>query len=142
MYTKLTNFDNKVTSLIYFNCDFVHPARLGHGRMLQRCEDNEYKQKFFDRLIYNFGNEKGIKSYLVIDFNFEKSEITIGEKTYQVIENYEYVYKKSRNKILAINGIKGFYSHLVYCMKYDGALCYYTIGVLERIFKTEAIKVN
>lgn len=141
MYTKLTDLQNKITSLIYFNCDFVHPTRLGHGRTLQRCEDKEHKEKFFNRLIYNFGNDTCIKKYLVIDFDFENSKVTIGKKSFTVIPDYEYTYKRSRSNILAIDGIKGFYSHLVYCMEYDSALCYYTLGVLERIFKTKAIEV-
>src|SRR5690606_18110807 len=106
-----------------------------------RCEDKEHKEKFFNRLIYNFGNDTGIKKYLVVDFDFENSKVTIGKKSFTVIPDYEYVYKRSRNNILAIDGIKGFYSHLVYCMKYDSALCYYTLGVLENIFKTQATEV-
>lgn len=141
MYTKLTDLKNKITSLIYFNCDFVHPSRLGFGNCLQRCEDNEHKEKLFNRIIFNFGNEKGIKSYLVVNFDFDKELISINNKSFKVIQDFEYIYKKRSNTISAINGIKGLYNHIVYAMAYDSAICYHTLDALEKWFKTSSVKI-
>lgn len=143
MYTKIKDFKSGITSLIYFECDMFFATKLGHGNAVQRCEDNEQKEKTFERIIYTFGYKEYIKYFLVLDFNFEESTVTVDGKTMKIENSMDFVYKKTRgNKVLAIDGIQGFYKHVVDCMKYDSAFCHYFLGVIERIFGTKATKID
>ena len=146
MYTKITDLDNKITSLTFYKCDmFLFPRDF--GRTFQRCEmtakfwqDKELIKGKFKRVIYTFGNEYAIKKYIILDFNFEDSEVKINGKLFKITQSSEFIYKKLQgNKIGCINGIQGFYEHIVYCIDYDSPFNYHMLCTLEKWSKKEAI---
>lgn len=152
MYTKIQDLNSRVTSLIFFNCDFAHVWALPFGNSIQRCESanssmyshqrEEYARKF-KRVIYTFGNSEKIKKYLVLDFDFENNKVTINNKIFNVGHSLEFIYKKTRgNNIQCINGIEGFYKHIVDCMNYESAFNYHMLCTLEKWSKTKAIETN
>lgn len=142
MYKKNLTFTNEPNILFYAECDLFYIKQITGISGFQPCELKEETNTKFNRILYNYGNDKGIKGYLFMDFDFENSTVTIDGKTMNIIHNYEFTYKKTRgNNILAVNGIEGFYNTVVRFAAYDSAFCTFFMGALEYMFKVKHIKI-
>lgn len=72
---------------------------------------------YFDTMLYSFYNIDGKRvKNVFVKFDFDNSTITINNKTVKVVECTDFVYKVMKTKIKAIDGIKGFYKHILECM--------------------------
>ena len=100
----------------------------------QVCEKNEEKNNF-KNVLYIFYNIYGqpVKSAFIY-FDFENSlVITENGKKYKVINNSEYTYKIQKTQIKAINGINGFYNHILESMQVNNAFNCSTYNVINKL---------
>lgn len=100
----------------------------------QVCEKNEEKNNF-KKLFYVFYNLYGqpVKS-LFIYFDFENNIVTTESgKKYKVLNDYKYTYKIQKTQIKAINGINGFYNHILESMHVDSAFNSSTYYMIEKL---------
>lgn len=100
----------------------------------QVCEKDEEKNNF-KKLFYIFYNLYGqpVKSVFIY-FDFENNLVlTEKEKKYKVLNSNEYTYKVQKTQIKAINGIKGFYSHILKSMHVDSPFNASTYHILENL---------
>lgn len=131
MYVKCNNAE----FLTWFRGDFFHIKTASGATQFQACEPEEEKE-IKTNLFYIIGNET-IKKAIYIKFDFENSTFEVNNIIYNVVNNYEFTFKKTRgNNILAINGIFGFYNFILSSMNIEkSAFSSYTYGVLEKLAK-------
>lgn len=128
MYTK--NYEIKQNEGFIYNSDidFSIIKKATGLSSFQRCEDKEQRSIKIKNVLYMFRNK-----YLILSFDFEKSNFKIGNQEFKVIENREFTYRKySKNKIGAINGIEGFYSFIIDCINPDDVFNYHVLGLLSK----------
>jgi hypothetical protein len=100
----------------------------------QVCEENEQKNNFKNifYISYNLRKQPVKSTFIYFDF---KNSLVISEsgKKYKVIDNYDYVYKIQKTQIKAINGINGFYKHILESMNSDSAFNWSTYDVINQL---------
>ncbi len=136
----IKNYDtDQQKGFIYFgNTDFHYIKKITNLTAFQPCEHREHLDKTFDNVIY-FWKEK----YHILNFDFKNNTVLINGKKFNIIQNYEFTFKKTKgSNILAIGGSEGFFNHVVTSMQTDSAFCLYMFGVLERISKTQPKEIN
>jgi hypothetical protein len=81
---------------------------------------------------YNIWGQKVGKPH-ILEFNFDKSKMSINGNIYTVMQNDEWAYKfRKRGKIIeAFDGISGLYEFLNECCDPDSAFNMSVHGVLE-----------
>jgi hypothetical protein len=100
----------------------------------QVCEEkeerNNFKNVFF--IFYNiYGQPKKAK---LLQFDFDNNKvITETGRSYKMTECNEYVYKIQKTQIKAIDGIKGFYKHIIEAMHVDSAFNSHTYNIIEKL---------
>ena len=132
-YVKNYDADQKKGFIYYGGTDFHHVRKITNLTSFQPCEDREHLNNTFDNVIYFWRNQ-----YHILNFDFKNSKVTINGKTFNIILNYEFTYKKTHgNNILAIGGVEGFFKHIVDSIAVDSAFCSYMFNVITRMTKTE-----
>jgi hypothetical protein len=100
----------------------------------QVCEKLEEKNNF-KNIFYIFYNIYGKPvKYIFIYFDFENNiVITENGKKYKILKDFEYTYKIQKTQIKAINGIKGFYNHIVESMNVNSAFNSSTYNIIDKL---------
>ena len=129
MYVKCNNSE----FLTWFEGDFFKIKEISGATSFQPCEPKE-ERNINTNLLYILGRSV-VKRFLYIEFDFENSTLTINNKTYNVLINYEFTYKKTRgNNILAYNGLKGLYSFILDSMNIkESPFSITTLDFLEKL---------